>query len=64
MAAYAGRDGDSRCSTFAMWVAFLGDTYIDEITPDDVLRVVEHLRQEHVMKYAGRDKLTGERVSR
>jgi len=33
MASYVGRNGNSRCSTLAMWVAFLGDRYIDDVTP-------------------------------
>jgi len=64
MAGYAGRDGRSRASTLSMWVAFLGDRYIDEITPDDVTRVVEHLRGTPSTKYAGLDRLTGEKLYR
>ncbi|WP_157604395.1 hypothetical protein [Rhizobacter sp. Root1221] len=64
MAGYTGRDGGSRASTLAMWVAFLGDRYIDEIAPDDVVRVIEHLRQAPVIKYAGIDHVTGQRIYR
>lgn len=64
MAAYRGRDGRSRVSTLAMWVAFLGDRYLDEITPEDVSRVVEHLRLTPATKYVGRDKFTGEKLYR
>jgi hypothetical protein len=28
----------------ATWCAFLGDRFLDDITPDDVVRVIEHLR--------------------
>jgi integrase len=64
MAGYVGHDGNSRTSTLAMWVAFLGDRYIDEITSNDVVRVVEHLRRTPLTKYAGRDSSTGERIYR
>ena len=63
MASYSGRD-NNRASTLGMWVAFLGDRFIDDITPNDVVRVIEHLRRTPVLKYAGRDKLTGERTYR
>ena len=63
MASYVGRD-NNRASTLGMWVAFLGDRFMDDITPDEVVRVIEHLRRTPVMKYAGRDKMTGERTYR
>jgi integrase len=64
MAAYTGRDGTSRASTLAMWVEFLGDRYIDEITPSDVARVIDYLRVTPLAKYAGIDHSTGQRVYR
>jgi integrase len=63
MACYVGRDSN-RASTLAMWVEFLGDRFIDDITANDVARVIEYLRSTPAMKYAGRDKMTGERAYR
>jgi integrase len=64
MAGYTGRDGRSRVSTLSMWVAFLGDRYLDEVTPNDVVRVIEHLRRTPTAKYVGRDRITGDKVYR
>lgn len=64
MAAYAGRDGKSRLGILSMWCAVLGDRFIDEITADDVVRVIEHLRATPTVKYAGSDKLTGQPIYR
>ena len=64
MAGYVGGDGKSRPSILTMWCEFLGDRFIDEITADDVVRVMECVRNAPLVKYAGKDIATGQPVYR
>lgn len=63
MARYAGRD-PGRATVLRMWAETLGDRFIDEIEADDVAEVLEALSEQPVMRYAGKDPSTGDRIYR
>jgi len=62
MASYTGRSTPT--GTLAMWVRELGSLRVVDITPDHVADVLERYAQEPVVKFAGRDPVSGERILR
>jgi len=53
-----------RASPLRMWVQMIGDRYMDEVTPDEVAEVLAMYAEQPVLRYAGRDPITKQRLYR